>query len=349
MPPPADPLYDAWYMVGTGRRIKPGKMVGKKLLGQGVMVGRSAAGEVFALRDICPHRGIPLSHGRFDGKEVECCYHGWKFDCAGTCTHIPSLLPTQNFQLDRVKVRQFPCREVQGLVWVYVPAPDAELPDPLPPVPLAPGVGDVPPGLAEMVPLTADIDNAVIGLMDPAHGPFVHRSWFWRSGKAFKIKSKEYAPSEHGFTMTRHTPSSNSAIYRVLFGPDVSTEIRFELPATRIEHICSGKNHVVGMTTITPVSPMLVEFNQIFWWTVGWMGLVKPFLRSFVRRFISQDQDVLNKQQAGLIEDPQLILINDADKMARWYLALKKEWVASRAEGRAFVNPVPHTTLHWRT
>ncbi len=58
---------------------------------------------------------------------------------------------------------------------------------------------------------------------------------------------------------------------------------------------------------------------------------------------------MLNKQRAGLIEGPQLILINDADKPARWYYALKKELFESRAEGRAFVNPVPRTTLHWRT
>ena len=42
------------------------------------------------------------------------------------------------------------------------------------------------------------------------------------------------------------------------------------------------------------------------------------------------------------------MLINDADKPARWYYQLKKELLQS-PENRPFRNPVPHTTLHWRT
>jgi hypothetical protein len=42
-------------------------------------------------------------------------------------------------------------------------------------------------------------------------------------------------------------------------------------------------------------------------------------------------------------------MINDADKPARWYHALKKELLQSRAEQRPFSNPVPYTTLQWCT
>ena len=125
-------LRDMWYMAIPGQRIKRGQMLGKQLLGQPLLIGRDANGEVFAMRDICPHRGIPLSYGTFDGQEIECCYHGWRFDCAGTCTHIPSLLPTQKFDLNRVLVNRFPCREVQGNVWVFMPENEGSLPDPLP-------------------------------------------------------------------------------------------------------------------------------------------------------------------------------------------------------------------------
>ena len=114
-------LRDLWYMAIPGQELKRGRMLGKKLLGMSMLLGRDAKGEVFAMRDICPHRGIPLSHGTFDGQEIECCYHGWKFNCSGTCTEIPSLLPTQKFDFERVLVDCFPCREVQGNVWVFMP------------------------------------------------------------------------------------------------------------------------------------------------------------------------------------------------------------------------------------
>ena len=133
-------LRDLWYMALPGQRLKRGQFLGKKLLGQSMLLGRDSSGEVFAMRDICPHRGIPLSHGTFDGKEIECCYHGWRFDCSGACTHIPSLLPTQKFDLSRVLVGRFPCREVQGNIWVFMPQNEHAIPDPLPEVPCIPDV-----------------------------------------------------------------------------------------------------------------------------------------------------------------------------------------------------------------
>lgn len=160
-------------------------------------------------------------------------------------------------------------------------------------------------------------------------------------------KSKEFAPSHWGFTMVRHQPSSNSKAYK-LFG-EVSTEIRFELPSTRIEHIIAGKHRIVGLTTLTPLADNQVELHQIFYWTIPWLTLARCVIRPFVRQFIEQDRDVVDKQQRGLNEDPQLMLINDADKPARWYHQLKKELVQSRSENRPFNNPVPRTTLQWRS
>jgi nitrite reductase (NADH) small subunit len=39
---------------------------------------RDGAGEVFALRDKCPHKGGPLSQGIVAGKHVTCPMHAWK-------------------------------------------------------------------------------------------------------------------------------------------------------------------------------------------------------------------------------------------------------------------------------
>jgi len=348
MLPATEVLYDCWYLALPGQQLKRGRTLRKMMLGQSVLLGRDAQGKVFAMRDICPHRGIPLSDGKFDGKEIECCYHGWKFDCTGTCTHIPSLLSDQKFELNRVKVGSFPCREVQGNVWVFIPQSLNKFPDILPDIPVCPDVDASHFRMVETSTFPCSIDHAVTGLMDPAHGPFVHRSWWWRTAKSMHEKAKEFAPSHWGFTMVKHRPSSNSFAYKML-GGDVTTEISFQLPSTRIEHICIGNKVIVGLTTLTPLEEKKVEMRQIFYWTVPWLTLVRPIMRSFVRTFIEQDRDVVDKQGTGLNEDPALILINDADKPARWYYALKKELMQSRIEGREFVNPVPHTTLKWRT
>ena len=43
------------------------------------------------------------------------------------------------------------------------------------------------------------------------------------------------------------------------------------------------------------------------------------------------------------------MLLPDADTPAKWYIALKKELAAARAEGRDFRNPVTESVLRWRS
>ena len=38
--------------------------------------------------------------------------------------------------------------------------------------------------------LPCNVDHGIIGLMDPAHGPFVHQAWWWRSARGW---SSSYA------------------------------------------------------------------------------------------------------------------------------------------------------------
>ena len=78
-------LRGLWYVALVGADVRPGRLVPKMLLCEPLLIGRGRDRRVFALRDICPHRGIPLHHGRFDGETITCCYHGWRFDVGGTC------------------------------------------------------------------------------------------------------------------------------------------------------------------------------------------------------------------------------------------------------------------------
>jgi hypothetical protein len=67
------------------------------------------------------------------------------------------------------------------------------------------------------------------------------------------------------------------------------------------------------------------------------------------RKFLRQDAGMVNLQNQGLAYDPSLLWVDDADRQAKWYQALKREWSASRKDGRAFVNPVEGGVLRWRS
>lgn len=45
-----------------------------------VALFRTAADEVFAASDTCPHKGGPLSEGIIHGQSVTCPLHNWVFD-----------------------------------------------------------------------------------------------------------------------------------------------------------------------------------------------------------------------------------------------------------------------------
>lgn len=78
-------------------------------------------------RDMCPHRGLPLSTGRIDGDQLVCAYHGLRFGADGQCLSVPEKLaprPAACF-----KVAMFPAVERYGLVWTcLVPLDEPGIP-----------------------------------------------------------------------------------------------------------------------------------------------------------------------------------------------------------------------------
>jgi phenylpropionate dioxygenase-like ring-hydroxylating dioxygenase large terminal subunit len=345
-------LRDCWYLALPSRAVQGKRLVPKVMLGEPLVFGRDAGGKVFALRNICPHRGIPLHHGWIEGDGLRCCYHGWKFSTAdGRCLDIPSLVPEQKLHLDRIRVPAHPVREAQGNVWVYFPragtAVDAAA---LPPPPLAPDVGERAPAVAIAMDFACSVDDAALGLMDPTHAAYVHTSWWWRKNpKKVRLKEKSYIPFGAGFRMERLVlGEKGSKPYRLL-GRNTSSEITFELPGIRIEHVKGDRHSVVALTAITPRDETVAEVHQRIYWTLPYLGWARPFVRHFAGIFLNQDREVVVKQQEGLAYKPNLMLIDDADTQAKWYHRLKQEYVKAQEENRPFKNPVEARVLRYQS
>ncbi len=56
--------------------------------------------------------------------ELQCAYHGWRFNVAGECTNIPSLIDPPKDKLRLSHLRNFPVQERYGMIWVQM-EPDA--------------------------------------------------------------------------------------------------------------------------------------------------------------------------------------------------------------------------------
>lgn len=130
---PADPgtdqsaLRDHWHPVAWARDLLH-EPVATMLLGERVVLWRDAGGHPVAAADRCPHRGTALSLGSVDARGcIVCPYHGWSYDPAGSCVHIPQLAPGAAIP-SRAHLALFSCEERFGIVWVCLGEPVADIP-----------------------------------------------------------------------------------------------------------------------------------------------------------------------------------------------------------------------------
>jgi phenylpropionate dioxygenase-like ring-hydroxylating dioxygenase large terminal subunit len=348
-------LWDFWYPALRSSEITGRRLVTAMLLEVPLVLGRTSTGKAFAMRDSCPHRGIPLSYGRFDGQAVECSYHGWKFEaCTGQCVEIPSLSGQDKLRVERIFAGHYPCEERDGYVWVYMTAPGSRVSESVPAAAQLPVFSEKFKITRLSCEIPSHVDQGIIGLMDPAHGPFVHQSWYWRSRHSIHEKEKHFEPIPNGFRMSRHEPSSNSAPYKLLryfSGEPTTTMIDFVLPNMRLEEIRSGHLWFSSRATVTPVRRDLSRIDFVAAWNlVRWMPLVVPIFRTFAKKFLRQDQQTMIQQAEGLKHNPHLMLIDDADRPAKWYFALKSNLLVARSEGTPMVHPMHGpVTLRWRS
>ena len=124
---------DHWYPLAWSRELKRGRTLGRRFGGEPIVLVRARSGAVFALEDRCAHRQVPLHAGVVDGETLRCCYHGWTYDCTGSCIDVPYL----NKARAPNGVRSFPCREQGGLIFVFPGSADRAAARPVPELPAA--------------------------------------------------------------------------------------------------------------------------------------------------------------------------------------------------------------------
>lgn len=360
--PDAEMLYGFWYRALPSDRVRHNRLQKAMLLEIPLVIGRDAQGRAFAVRDACPHRGMPLSCAAFDGQQLECSYHGWKFDAhSGQCQLIPSLTADQKLRVDRIYAGSMACAEHDDYIWVYVPEPGpagAGFSKAEEPQLAAPRVATFSEKY-ELAYLSAEmpvnVDHGIIGLMDPAHGPFVHQAWWWRSRHSIHEKQKAFEPIPQGFRMSAHTPSSNSAPYKLLRlyadAEAITTTIDFVLPNLRAETIRAGKYWFSSLTTVTPITRKRCRIDVVAAWNIfRWLPFGPELLKFVFAKFVEQDRRTMELQAEGLKHDPHLMLIDDADRPAKWYFQLKQAYMEAQRNGAEMRHPMAGpVTLKWRS
>ncbi|MBF2713667.1 Rieske (2Fe-2S) protein [Agrobacterium vitis] len=119
----------AWVPVALSSSIEPGTSAGAVVDGAEIVVWRDAKGAAHVWEDRCPHRGMRMSFGFVRGDHIACLYHGWSYDTAGQCTHIPA---HPDLEVPKtIRVTTYAAEERHGVIWAALAdhADVASIPD----------------------------------------------------------------------------------------------------------------------------------------------------------------------------------------------------------------------------
>ena len=286
-------LPKAWYVACTSTELRD-KPLARTVLGIPLVVFRSAAGAA-ALLDRCPHRNVPLSEGKVVNSELECAYHGWRFDGQGACVSVPGLLDTPAGAPARCAVR-YPCEEQDGLVWVWCDPDTAPTSKPY----VIPGVSDKRYTIARLeMDLPSTLLSALENLLDVPHTAFLHAGLFRSAKVRNRITAKIRRTADGVECQYIGEPRPTGLIGRVLApgGGIVEHYDRFMMPCIgQVEYKMGESSHIIATQVMTPITDFLTRTYAVLAFRMPIPGaVVRPILEPVIRRILKQDAWVLQK------------------------------------------------------
>lgn len=296
-----------WYAVGWAHTLKPGNIMPCTIWQQEIAVYRTVDGQLHALEDFCPHKGVALHRGKVMGQHLACRYHGWEFNSEGECVRIPYIPPEQ--KMPCAQARSYPIQEKYGLIWIFpgeaALAAERSIPD-------MPEFGQ--PGWLD-VPVTAYF-NAHFSIcnensMDVFHG-FLHENLQgWFNPVLLSLRETEdtvfaeYQVSYKG-TMAKFLGLTENA--REVTTLPVSVHYRYP-------HYYSTLRGVSSLYLMRlPVGPVASRSFALFFFRVRlphWvLDPLKPLLRKLLQtfvlyKFLGQDIEMMESEQRNYLNHPK--------------------------------------------
>lgn len=295
------------------------KPVGVTVLDEPVVLFRTERG-IHALRDVCPHRRVPLSKGWVKGDAIVCPYHGWEFDGEGACRRVPGLV--DDACKERIRATALPVRVRDGFVWIQLQGETDGTGETK-----GKEKGEVADGFKEPVDLSflrdpslysfvwkvkvkGNLVNAFENLLDGTHTHYVHAGLIRTDAYRQKVSAKLTAHRDH-VEIEYSGESKQAGLISQLLERDRQTSYgRFFMPGIAQIEYRSRKGLSMLITAVArPVSEFVQDVYAII--TVK-RGIVPNFIKRLV---ISPFFKLALKQDLRIVE-------------------LQQEWIERHGEGR---------------
>lgn len=311
---------NAWYVAAWSSELLH-SLRHLTIMDQPVLLYRTQAGEAVAMEDRCCHRRVPLHLGTLVDDNVQCGYHGFTFDCHGTCVSIPN----QEQIPPSAKVKTYPICERHHLAWIWMGDPNRADPTLVPDFSILDDAAHA--WQQDYMHAEANYRLITDNLNDLSHLTFVHSSTIGNQATALADLSVE--SDEHSVVQTRwmiDTPPPPT--YRRLAGFDQNIDrwqmIKF-LPPSNVQirtggrRISSGERSfegtdVIGMYALHAITPETETTSHYFWAQTHDFRIDEPevtralFLE--IQRAFHEDLEVFAAQQQSVLQDPNKEEVN---------------------------------------
>jgi phenylpropionate dioxygenase-like ring-hydroxylating dioxygenase large terminal subunit len=295
--PPVTP--DGWYIACESRALRRDPLP-TTLLGVPLVLFRGHDGRPAALLDRCPHRNVPLSLGRCRDGELECAYHGWRFDRGGDCTFVPGLAE-QRASAGRRAPGHAAC-DSDGFVWVWGRPESEPAGEPFRfPLLSEPGYTTVRRPVETEASLLDTAENA----LDVPHTAYLHGGLF-RSASGprneVEVVIRRWRDRVEAEYIGEPRPRGVAGRFLAPGGGTVVHFDRFVLPSiVQVDYRLGSVTHFSISAALTP----LAERRTRMWAVISFRlpvpgGLVKPLLEPLAMRIFGQDAAMLKEQTANL-------------------------------------------------
>jgi phenylpropionate dioxygenase-like ring-hydroxylating dioxygenase large terminal subunit len=291
-------LADQWFIACRSRALRS-RPLGVSIQGVPLVLFRGEGGRPGALEDRCPHRNAPLTAGRVRRGELQCAYHGWRFDAGGACVGVPGLATPPEARATRATA--FPCLEQDGYVWVYSTsgAEPRRAPFRFPHL-AARGYTTVRREYTVRSTLLAALEN----VLDVPHTAFLHGGFF-RTSKKEKVVDvviRRFAERCEAEFLGEPRPKGVAGRILAPRGGVVTHVDRFLLPSiAQVEYRLGETSHLVVTTAMTPVDDLTTRMSSAVTFRLPVPGfVVGPFVTPIGTHILRQDARMLSLQSENV-------------------------------------------------